>query len=108
MQKMQFVSINFPVLVQTFSIVSCILDCDEAAAFAFPRHLDLDGDAFFEFLAVGDDADAAAALAGDLLELLEGGHDGIEALFVEGSEAFVDEQDVDVHVRTIQGGEGER
>jgi len=93
-------------LVLTIFNVSCILDFDETAAFAFSRHLDLDGDAFFEFLAVGNDADAAVALAGDFLELLEGGHDGIEALFVEGAEAFVDEEDVDVHVGTIQGGEG--
>lgn len=84
-----------------------LLDSDETATFAVVGHLDLDGDAVFEFLAVGDDADAAVALAGYLLEFLEGRHDGIEAVVVEGAEAFVDEQDVDVHVGTIQGGEGE-
>ena len=84
-----------------------LLDSDETATFAVAGHLDLDGDAVFEFLAVGDDADAAVALAGYLLEFLEGCHDGIEAVVVEGAEAFVDEQDVDVHVGTIQGGEGE-
>ena len=57
---------------------------------------------------MGDDADAAIALTGDLLEFLEGGHDGVEAVLVEGAEAFVDEQNIDVHVGTIQGGEGER
>lgn len=77
--------INFPMLVLTIFNVSCILDFDETAAFAFSRHLDLDGDAFFEFFAVGNDADAAVALASDFLELLEGGHDGIEAVVVEGA-----------------------
>ena len=62
-----------------------LLDSDETATFAVAGHLDLDGDAVFEFLAVGDDADAAVALAGYLLEFLEGCHDGIEAVVVEGA-----------------------
>ena len=93
--------------IERSALFDVILDLDEAAAFALLGDLDLDGDAFEELFAVGDDADAAIALTGNLLELLEGGHDGFEAILVEGAETFVDEENVDVHVGTVQRGECE-
>ena len=58
--------------------------------------MNLHRDALSEFFAMRDDAHAAIGLAGNLLQLLERGHDRLEAVGVEGAEALVDEEDVDV------------
>ena len=59
-------------------------------------------DAFVEFFAVGDDAYAAVALSGDVLQLVEGGHDAVEAFLVEGAKAFVNKEDVDIEVGAVE------
>ena len=73
-----------------------------AAAFAMGADADLGVDAFQQFFAVGDDAYTAVALTSDELQLVEGGHDAVEAFLVEGAEAFVDEEDVDIEVGPVE------
>ena len=80
---------------------------DAAAPFPFFDHADLYADAFVQFLAVGDDADAPPVLSGDFLQAFEGGHDGVETFLVECAESFIDEQDVDVHAGAVERGEGQ-
>ena len=79
-----------------------------AAAFAVAGDPYLGADALVEFFAMGDDAYAAVALSGDVLQLVEGGHDAVEAFLVEGAKAFVNEEDVDIKVGAVEGGEGKR
>ena len=88
-----------------------VLSCDylyAAAAFAVGADADLGVYAFQQFFAVGDDAYTAVALTGDELQFVEGGHDAVEAFLVEGAEAFVDEEAVDIEVGPVKGGEGQR
>ena len=68
---------------------------------------DLDGYTFFKFLTVRDDAYASVALTCYLLQFLKRLHDGIEIVLIQGSEALVDEEDVDVHIRTVERRQGE-
>ena len=64
-------------------------------------HHDLHWNTFFKFLSMRDDADASVALTCYLLQFLKRGHHGIEIVLIQSSEALVDEEDVDVHIRTI-------
>ena len=64
-------------------------------------------DAFIEFLAVRDDAYTAVGLTGYVLQLFEGGHDAVQALFVESAETFVNEKDIDVEVGPVERREGQ-
>ena len=55
-----------------------------------------------------DDAHTAIRLSCYLLKLFERLHHRVEALLVKGAEAFVNEEDVDVHVGPIERGQCQR
>ena len=77
-----------------------------AAAFAVAGDSYLGADALVQLFAVGDDAYAAIALSGNVLQLFEGGHDAVEVLLVECAKALINKENVDIEVGTVERGEG--
>ena len=55
-----------------------------------------------------DDAYAPLGLSAHFAKAAQGGHHAVEAFLVEGAEPFVDEEYVDVHIRSVQGRKSQR
>ena len=69
--------------------------------------MNLDRDSLVQLLAVRDDTYPSPVLTSDFLEFLKRVHNGFQAILVKGPKALVDEQDIHVQVRAIQGGQGQ-